>query len=180
MLSSWRADSYNGVALNSPNDALLDFETETLYFTNLPFGHHLKSSGGAAVDNVFLNMTQDSIAIYIIAGDPDTSTPVEPSRVLDYVNGTANSWAATYGVALLSNGDLVSPITSFEDPRFEVFSAAEKSANGADVVYNPSPTRRLESEYRIEGENFRHSMMALRIRPNTTYGSVQVPVVSTK
>jgi hypothetical protein len=66
------ADSYNGVALNSPNDALLDFETEPLYFTNLPFGHQLKSSGGAAVDNVFLNMTQDSIAIYIIAGDPDT------------------------------------------------------------------------------------------------------------
>jgi hypothetical protein len=43
-------------------------------------------------------------------------------------------------------------ITSFEDSRFKVFSAAEKSANGADVVYDPTPTRRLESEYRIEGE----------------------------
>jgi hypothetical protein len=48
--------------------------------------------------------------------------------LLNYGNAT-DPWA-TNGVALLPNGDLVSPITSFEDPRFEVFSAAEKVPNG--------------------------------------------------
>jgi sugar lactone lactonase YvrE len=151
------ADSYNGVALNSPNDVVLD--GETLYFTDPPFGNQLKSSGDAAIDNAFVNLTQDAVAIYTITGDPDgssTNTPVEPFRVLDYGNAT-NPWAATNGVALLPNGDLASAITSFEDPRFEVFAAAEK----ADGKFKPTPTRRLESEFRIAGENSDSNMPAL-------------------
>jgi hypothetical protein len=147
-------DSYNGVALNSPNDVVLD--GETLYFTDPPFGNQLKSSGDAAIDNAFLNLTQDAVAIYTITGDPGSSTPVEPFRVLDYGNPT-NPFAAPNGVALLPTGDLVSPITSFEDPRFEVFSAAEKAYG----VFNSTPSHRLESEFRIQGENSDSGMPAL-------------------
>lgn len=133
------ADTFNGSMLNSPNDMVMD--GDTLYFTDPPFGLQLFSADDA-IQNAFDSITQDGIGVYTITGDPQGAT-VEPTRIIDY--GVPDPWEAPNGVALTKNGDIVLGITNFEDPHFDVF----QNTNGS---LDENATR-LESEYRIEGNN---------------------------
>jgi gluconolactonase len=138
-LVSVLVDSYNGTMLNSPNDLVLD--GDTLYFTDPPFGLQFFSADDA-IANAFGSVTQDGIGVYTIVGDP-AGDMVEPVRIIDY--GKPDPWQAPNGVAINRNGDVVLAITDFSDPHFDVIHI-----NGTD---NQAARTRLESEYRIEGEN---------------------------
>ena len=133
-------DSYNGTALNSPNDMVMD--GDTLYFTDPPFGLQFFSAADA-IANAFAVMPQDGIGVYTVTGDPNGTT-VEPVRLLDF--GKPNPWETPNGIAVTADGDVVLPITDFDDPRFQVYDAS------SDGSLNETPMR-LESEFRIQGEN---------------------------
>ncbi|CAB9501982.1 gluconolactonase [Seminavis robusta] len=143
------ADMYMGKGFNSPNDLVLD--GDTLYFTDPPFGLQMRSSGDQAIADAFANLTQDAVGVYTITGDPGAAnSPVEPVRVLDYGSPT-DPWEGTNGVAVLPNGDMICPISNFEDPRFELFAQADKTNDG--TTFNMPASSRLESTYRIQGAN---------------------------
>lgn len=127
-------DSYNGTVLNSPNDLYLD-EDNTLYFTDPAFGRQYKSAQDP-LENAFATMPQE-LGVYKIVGDP-AALPVEPERVLNF--GRPDPWEAPNGVTVTSDGAIVVAITDFEDPHVLVFPPDGESI-------------RLETEYRIEGEN---------------------------
>lgn len=137
-------DSYGGAMLNSPNDMYLDpADTGTLYFTDPPFGRQYFSEEDP-IAGAYNNMTQDGIGVYTISGDPGLDAgPVEPERVVDFGNPLPDMHAPN-GVAVTKSGDIVTPITDFVNPRFEV----RQSTEGDEME-----TMRLESTYRIEGEN---------------------------
>lgn len=114
-------DSYNGTALNSPNDVTM--HGEELYFTDPPFG--VQTSTGLA--GAFEDLSQD-IGVYVIRGDPGPNISVEPERIINFGDPGPDAPAAPNGIALNKKGDIFVAITDFEDPRFHVYRV-----NGAEL-----------------------------------------------
>lgn len=113
-------DSYNGIALYSPNDVTM--HGEDLYFSDPPFGN--QTSSGLA--GAFEYLSED-IGVYVIRGDPGPNGRVEPERIINF--GKPDAPAGPNGVALNKNGDLFVAITDFKDPRFHVY----KAINGEEL-----------------------------------------------
>ena len=72
-------DSYNGIALNSPNDVTM--HGEDLYFSDPPFGN--QTSSGLA--GAFEYLSED-IGVYVIRGDPGPNCRVEPERIINFLS----------------------------------------------------------------------------------------------
>jgi len=109
-------DSYNGTALNSPNDMYM--YNGALYFTDPPFGKQLFSSEDP-IASAFEDLSQD-IGVYVIQGDPGTNTPTEPESIINFGDPGADEWEAPNGVAINNKGDMFLAVTDFDYPRFHV------------------------------------------------------------
>jgi len=135
-LVSVLTDEFNGTKLNTPNDMFL--HGNDLYFTDPPFGLQFFSAANP-FDNAFKVMP-NNIRVYMISGDPEKTSPVNPAQVLDF--GRPDPRHAPNGVVIV-NDDIICPITDFNEPRVEVFSQD----------YNRTEFTTLKTDYRIEGDN---------------------------
>lgn len=128
-------DSYNGIALNSPNDVTM--HGEDLYFSDPPFGN--QTSSGLA--GAFEYLSED-IGVYVIRGDPGPNCRVEPERIINFGKPGPDAPAGPNGVALNKNGYLFVAITDFADPRFHVYKAINGEEFNLDALV-------LKSNYTI-------------------------------
>jgi sugar lactone lactonase YvrE len=112
-------DSYNGTAFNSPNDMYLD--GDNLDFTDPPFGNQFFSSDDP-IASAFKALSQD-IGVYVISGDPEPNTPVEPERIINFGDPGPVDWHAPNGVAVSNKGTIFVAVTDFTNPRFHVYEA---------------------------------------------------------
>ena len=144
------ADKWNGIELDAPNDMML-YEND-LYFTDPPFGLQffgVEDPLANAYDVAPLNPS-----VYKIVGEEvvaSTGGPVNPSRMLFFDKKT---YEAPNGIVVVDD-EIICPITNFEDPRAEIFAPkidGDKSTSNSSV-YDAAMSTRLETKYRIQGEN---------------------------
>jgi len=132
-------DSYDGAALNSPNDVDLTDDGE-LFFTDPPFGLMYNTDSDAFYSS-FGRMTQSETAVYRLA-DADA----EPEKLLGFGAGTGIYAPNGVGVNE-ANGDLAVALSDFSIPYSRV-NIYERQSDGS---YAEEPKAVLYQNKSYEG-----------------------------
>jgi len=134
------ADTFNGSALNSPND--MTMVNGTLLFTDPPYG--LQMRGDAGLDPAYGRMTQPRTGVYAI-----TESGGQPQLVLENVH-------RPNGIAVSSANHLFVANTDFDAPAVSVFNSVSGSLTefGSMPAHMTNMTHRIDSAFRPAASGF--------------------------
>jgi len=151
-------DSYNGMALNSPNDLYLD-DDDLLYFTDPPFGKQYDEDEEPFI-TMLDRMSQDVPAVYSINigeddkveedNKEDNEERREPIRILEYpVSKDAPKPQVPNGIGInTENDDLAVVMTDFSNPRVNIYKRND------DGTIDTKPKKVLEMKKKYEDMPF--------------------------
>jgi len=132
-------DSYNGSALNSPNDVDLTGDGE-LIFSDPPFGHQYTDDANAFYSS-FDRMTQSETAVYRVS-----AVGAEPEKLIGFGAPPTDGRYGPNGVGVNeANGDLGVAVIDLVDARVHIY------ARNADGSYATEPKQILYQNKSYEG-----------------------------